>query len=68
MNKDIVIVVIGIVLFVMLWIGWGMFEGMRVNNTEGSDVFCTADVKRCSDGSYVGRTPPHCNFAQCPGN
>lgn len=29
-------------------------------------VFCTQEVKICSDGSYVGRTRPKCEFALCP--
>ncbi|MFH0890579.1 MAG: hypothetical protein V1856_00925 [Candidatus Liptonbacteria bacterium] len=27
---------------------------------------CTQDAKLCSDGSYVSRTGPNCEFAQCP--
>lgn len=27
---------------------------------------CTMDAKMCADGSYVGRTAPHCDFAACP--
>jgi hypothetical protein len=33
-----------------------------------SQVMCAADVKQCPDGSYVGRTGPHCEFAPCPGS
>ncbi|HEY4502628.1 MAG TPA: Gmad2 immunoglobulin-like domain-containing protein [Candidatus Paceibacterota bacterium] len=29
-------------------------------------VACTQEAKLCPDGSYVGRTGPHCEFAQCP--
>lgn len=29
-------------------------------------TFCTADAKLCPDGSYVGRTGPNCEFAECP--
>uniref|UniRef100_A0A7C4LZW5 Uncharacterized protein n=1 Tax=candidate division CPR3 bacterium TaxID=2268181 RepID=A0A7C4LZW5_UNCC3 len=29
-------------------------------------VFCTMDARLCPDGSYVGRTPPKCDFAPCP--
>jgi hypothetical protein len=29
-------------------------------------VACTMDAKLCPDGSYVGRVPPNCEFAQCP--
>jgi hypothetical protein len=28
---------------------------------------CTLDVRQCADGSFVGRVPPSCNFAPCPG-
>ena len=29
-------------------------------------VFCTQDAKECPDGSFVGRVPPSCEFAECP--
>ncbi|MDQ5957090.1 MAG: hypothetical protein QG614_64 [Patescibacteria group bacterium] len=29
-------------------------------------VACTMDAKMCSDGSYVGRVGPNCDFAACP--
>lgn len=29
-------------------------------------VACTLDVKACSDGSYVGRAAPSCEFEACP--
>lgn len=35
---------------------------------EEEAVFCTMDAKECPDGSYVGRIPPNCEFAPCPGN
>lgn len=34
------------------------------NNTENKG--CTQEAKQCPDGSYVGRTGPNCEFAQCP--
>jgi len=33
-----------------------------------NNVRCTMDVKRCTDGSYVGRVAPSCSFASCPKN
>jgi hypothetical protein len=33
----------------------------------GGDVACTMDAKVCPDGSAVGRMPPDCQFAACPG-
>ncbi len=32
-----------------------------------AEVFCTADVKLCPDGSAVGRVGPNCEFSPCPG-
>ncbi|GEM_PF-2016382 len=32
---------------------------------EDDVVFCTQEVRRCPDGSFVGRIPPKCNFAPC---
>lgn len=29
-------------------------------------IVCTQDVKQCSDGSYVSRFGPRCEFAECP--
>jgi len=29
-------------------------------------VYCAQDAMECPDGSYVGRAPPNCEFAQCP--
>ncbi len=28
-------------------------------------IFCAADVRECSDGSFVGRNPPTCEFTKC---
>jgi hypothetical protein len=33
----------------------------------GDGVACTADAMQCPDGSFVGRVPPSCAFATCPG-
>jgi hypothetical protein len=34
--------------------------------TDGGPVMCTTEAKMCPDGSYVGRTGPKCEFAECP--
>src|SRR3989344_4414359 len=31
-----------------------------------SPVACTMEAKQCPDGSYVGRSGPNCEFAECP--
>lgn len=41
--------------------------GLPEKPTEGSDVICTMEVKHCPDGTSVGRVPPDCEFAPCPG-
>jgi hypothetical protein len=30
------------------------------------EVMCTQDAKMCSDGSFVGRVAPSCDYAPCP--
>lgn len=35
--------------------------------SDDGNVACTQDAQLCSDGSSVGRIPPSCNFAPCPG-
>lgn len=34
---------------------------------DGQQIACTMEAKLCPDGSYVGRTGPLCEFAQCSG-
>lgn len=34
--------------------------------TVSSNTVCTMDAKLCSDGSYVSRSGPNCEFAACP--
>ncbi|OGZ80557.1 MAG: hypothetical protein A2360_02245 [Candidatus Staskawiczbacteria bacterium RIFOXYB1_FULL_32_11] len=38
----------------------------KLNALYGCSVACTMDAKQCSDGSYVSRTGPKCEFAKCP--
>ena len=33
---------------------------------EPRQIACTMEAKQCPDGSYVGRTGPRCEFAECP--
>ena len=41
--------------------------GKLTPNASPTSVFCTQEAKRCPDGTYVGRIPPKCEFAACPG-
>jgi hypothetical protein len=36
------------------------------SSTSSQAVLCTQEVKLCSDGSYVARTGPNCEFSACP--
>lgn len=38
----------------------------KLNKLYGCKVACTQEAKQCPDGSYVSRTGPNCEFAQCP--
>ena len=38
----------------------------NTNPTSTEPVVCTMEAKLCTDGSYVGRTGPTCEFAPCP--
>ena len=40
---------------------------IAVRKVEKEPVYCTQDLKQCPDGSYIGRIPPNCEFAACPG-
>jgi len=76
--RDIIIVIVGLILLGAVWITWGQFRmtpTLSENGTprpvrplpeEKNSVVCTADAKLCSDGSYVGRAGPNCEFAACP--
>eukprot|EP01138_Halocafeteria_seosinensis_P006053 gb/GECG01006187.1/.p1 GENE.gb/GECG01006187.1/~~gb/GECG01006187.1/.p1 ORF type:complete len:157 (+),score=24.66 gb/GECG01006187.1/:1-471(+) len=41
-------------------------QRMRSRLSTEEDVMCTADVKKCPDGTDVSRTPPNCEFKLCP--
>lgn len=38
-----------------------------LNKLPDDNVACTLEAKLCPDGSSVGRIPPTCEFASCPG-
>ena len=59
MKKSLILIVI-IVLIVIL-------GGVYFSIKREKMVVCTQDAKECSDGSFVPRIAPDCNFAPCPG-
>jgi len=45
----------------------GGIKNINLPSSTDSEVkFCTQEVKLCSDGTYVGRRQPNCEFAVCP--
>jgi hypothetical protein len=59
MKKNLFLIFI---IFLILILG-----GVYFLTKKEKGVVCTQDVKECSDGSFVSRVPPDCNFAPCPG-
>ena len=55
-----------IAVFVVGVILTGVWYVYEANKTDTHLIACTADAKRCPDGSYVGREAPDCAFAECP--
>lgn len=55
------------ILFIISIMVMGMFSFVTVsaNVSSSDDLICAQDVKQCSDGSYVSRTWPKCEFAAC---
>lgn len=55
----------------ILWVtfaGYLNFSVWQLNKQSVRDNtgICTQEAMMCPDGSYVGRTGPQCQFAQCP--
>ena len=69
MRKDLAVATVGLLLFVLVWSGWQAFDvwKQRIGVTPPGVVACTMEAKLCPDGSSVGRVPPLCDFAPCPG-
>lgn len=59
--KFIVSFFVFILVIAAAWFFWVAPDGEE-------PVFCTQEAKLCSDGSYVGRTGPKCEFSACPGD
>lgn len=61
-NKDLIIGSISLLVIVLVV----MFFAKPLKTKPTAPVACTMDAKQCFDGSYVGRIPPLCEFAECP--
>ena len=58
------IIVISLTAGILLLAGY--MWGQNTLKLSPEPVFCTQDAMQCPDGSYVGRTGPNCEFAECP--
>ncbi|MCX6701900.1 MAG: hypothetical protein NTX96_01765 [Candidatus Zambryskibacteria bacterium] len=61
MKKIILNTLIAILVF-----GGGMVLAETETNATAGGTVCAQDAKQCSDGSYVARIGPNCEFAKCP--
>ncbi len=64
MNKieKVLLVLVFFVFVIPLFI----LVAVRIQGGKPEEVFCTMEAKMCPDGSYVGRSGPKCEFAECP--
>lgn len=65
MNKTL----LGSIVIIIIVVGALIAIPRFIGNKNGGEepIACTMDAKMCPDGSYVGRTGPHCEFEVCPG-
>jgi len=54
-----------LIILIIVVVGAGIW--LVTNESKSPEpVVCTMDAKLCSDGSYVSRISPNCDFARCP--
>jgi len=63
-NKGIASTLIVLIVVGVLALGGGTYFLLKKNSQK--PISCTTEAKLCSDGSYVSRTGPKCEFAPCP--
>lgn len=59
MTKQVKIIILVSILIITGALAW------NYSVLPEKPIACTADAKLCSDGSYVSRTGPNCEFAPC---
>jgi len=62
MKNKIIIILIVLAILIGIW----LFSTLIIEELKEEPIACTQDAKLCSDGSYVSRIPPECDFAPCP--
>lgn len=60
-------IILAVVLLLVIGIV-GYYVGYDQGFERKEAVFCPQDVQECPGGSFVGRVPPNCEFAECPGS
>src|SRR3989344_6103492 len=67
------LVVIGLLLLLLIPLGgyflytqFGSSKAVPSPTPTPSQTACAQDAKECPDGSFVSRTGPNCEFAECP--
>ena len=61
-----VIILVGVLLIIAVTGYYFSLQGNKSNSVNNPPVVCSQEAMQCPDGSYVGRTGSHCEFAQCP--
>ena len=62
--RIIVLVTLGLIIFALLST---RAPSTKIKSPERGSWACVADAFICPDGTGVGRVPPYCQFAPCPG-
>lgn len=65
-QKGITLLIITIIILAVVLIGGGTVYYYYAIKAQPKPVACTEEAKLCPDGSYVSRTGPDCEFAECP--
>lgn len=68
MKKALILLIVAVLLAVVALVFIKSANEVLPQLDEDNIVACTMDAQMCPDGSYVGRVPPSCEFAPCPGN
>lgn len=68
MKKNIFIIIVVAIFasLILSGVAYYFFVFNKAKTVEEKPIACAMDVKKCSDGSFVGRIPPDCEFAPCP--
>jgi uncharacterized protein YpmB len=68
MKKNIIIIILLVIILVIGYLYWtkNNTQSPMIPGRDGGSGLCTREAKLCPDGSYVERTGPNCEFADCP--